>query len=194
MPDITVPEVDGVITSDEVQATVDAIAEWQLPNGMVPWYPGGHADPWNHVEAAMALALGGRLGCFSRSGRGRSRGGRRCGVRSRLGPRRSGQEGRRQDDRHGEKRQHGLVEDRWVPEAEAAMRDLAADQCLWYDADDFAACFQCRISGRTHQAQTSTAINNSYAALRQRSPDMPCAFNISRVFGRCRTNWIFVCI
>ena len=33
---------------------------WQLPNGMIPWFPGGHADPWNHVEAAMALALGGR--------------------------------------------------------------------------------------------------------------------------------------
>jgi hypothetical protein len=59
--DITVPQVDGVITSDEVQATVDGIAEWQLPNGMVPWFPGGHADPWNHVEAAMALALGGRI-------------------------------------------------------------------------------------------------------------------------------------
>ena len=61
MADITVPEVDGVITAAEVQATVDAIAEWQLPNGMVPWFPGGHADPWNHVEAAMALALGGRI-------------------------------------------------------------------------------------------------------------------------------------
>ena len=30
------------------------------PTGMIPWFPGGHADPWNHVEAAMALALGGR--------------------------------------------------------------------------------------------------------------------------------------
>ncbi len=54
------PEVDGLVTSAEVQETVDAIAEWQLPTGMVPWFPGGHADPWNHVEAAMALALGGR--------------------------------------------------------------------------------------------------------------------------------------
>src|SRR5512144_1450973 len=26
---------------------------------MVPWFPGGHADPWNHVEAAMAMAVGG---------------------------------------------------------------------------------------------------------------------------------------
>jgi hypothetical protein len=44
----------------ELLVTVDAIAEWQLPNGMVPWFPGGHADAWNHVEAAMALQLGGR--------------------------------------------------------------------------------------------------------------------------------------
>src|SRR6185312_11123532 len=27
----------------------------QAPSGMVRWFPGGHADPWNHVEAAMAL-------------------------------------------------------------------------------------------------------------------------------------------
>jgi hypothetical protein len=44
----------------DLSTTVDGIAEWQLPNGMIPWFPGGHADPWNHVEAAMALALGGR--------------------------------------------------------------------------------------------------------------------------------------
>ncbi|MDQ6695919.1 MAG: prenyltransferase [Actinomycetota bacterium] len=56
-----IPAVDGLLTGADVAATVDAIAEWQLPSGMVPWFPGGHADPWNHVEAAMALALGGRL-------------------------------------------------------------------------------------------------------------------------------------
>jgi hypothetical protein len=55
-----VPEVAGVLSATDVAATVDAIADWQLPNGMVPWFPGGHADPWNHVEAAMALDLGGR--------------------------------------------------------------------------------------------------------------------------------------
>jgi hypothetical protein len=59
--EIIVPAVEGIITADQVAQTVDAIAEWQLPSGMVPWYPGGHADPWNHVEAAMALALGGRI-------------------------------------------------------------------------------------------------------------------------------------
>jgi hypothetical protein len=53
-------DVGDVVTAAELRDTVDAIAEWQLPSGMVPWFPGGHADPWNHVEAAMALDLGGR--------------------------------------------------------------------------------------------------------------------------------------
>ena len=58
---MTAPAVEGLVTSEQIQETVDAIAEWQLPSGMIPWFPGGHADPWNHVEAAMALALGDRL-------------------------------------------------------------------------------------------------------------------------------------
>ena len=43
-----------------MHATVDAIAALQLPSGMIPWFPGGHSDPWNHVEAAMALDVAGR--------------------------------------------------------------------------------------------------------------------------------------
>jgi hypothetical protein len=44
----------------EVDATAGWIASLQLPDGMIPWFSGGHADPWNHVEAAMALLVGGR--------------------------------------------------------------------------------------------------------------------------------------
>ena len=40
--------------------TASWIAAVQLPNGMIPWFPGGHADPWNHTESAMALVLAGR--------------------------------------------------------------------------------------------------------------------------------------
>lgn len=54
-----IPSIDGVITAGEVRATAEAIADWQLPSGMIPWFPGGHADAWNHVEAAMALDIGG---------------------------------------------------------------------------------------------------------------------------------------
>jgi hypothetical protein len=52
-------DIPGIVTAAELARTADAIAEWQLPNGMIPWFPGGHADPWNHVEAAMALDLAG---------------------------------------------------------------------------------------------------------------------------------------
>ena len=45
----------------ELSDTVDRIGEAQRPDGMLPWYPGGHGDPWDHVEAAMALTLGGRM-------------------------------------------------------------------------------------------------------------------------------------
>ena len=44
----------------EVARTAEWIASLQLPSGMIPWYRGGHADPWNHTEAAMALSLAGR--------------------------------------------------------------------------------------------------------------------------------------
>ena len=53
-------DVPGLVSAADLHETVDGIAEWQLPSGMIPWTPGGHADPWNHVEAAMALTLGGR--------------------------------------------------------------------------------------------------------------------------------------
>jgi len=52
-------DVDEIVSAAELARTADAIAEWQLPSGMIPWFPGGHADPWNHVEAAMALDLAG---------------------------------------------------------------------------------------------------------------------------------------
>lgn len=49
-----------MLSDGEVAATVDTIAAVQRPDGLIPWCPGGQADPWNHVEAAMALTLGGR--------------------------------------------------------------------------------------------------------------------------------------
>ena len=51
----TVPEVPGVLSGPEVLATAHAIASVQRHDGMIPWFEGGHCDPWNHVEAAMAL-------------------------------------------------------------------------------------------------------------------------------------------
>ena len=50
-----------VLTADELDETADSIAKVQLSDGMIPWFNGGHADPWNHVEGAMALGLRGRI-------------------------------------------------------------------------------------------------------------------------------------
>lgn len=50
-----VPAVDGVLTAADVQATGKSIAALQFDNGQIPWFPGGHTDPWNHIENAMAL-------------------------------------------------------------------------------------------------------------------------------------------
>ena len=52
--------VPGIVAADDMSATVKAIARIQLPDGNIPWTPGGHTDPWNLVEAAMALDVGGR--------------------------------------------------------------------------------------------------------------------------------------
>jgi hypothetical protein len=56
-----VPEVPGVLTAAQVERTAAAIAAVQQPDGGIPWAVGGHIDAWNHVEAAMALVVGGRL-------------------------------------------------------------------------------------------------------------------------------------
>ena len=49
----------GVFSADEVVETAEWIASLQLATGMIPWFPGGHCDPWNHVETAMALDVAG---------------------------------------------------------------------------------------------------------------------------------------
>ena len=50
---------DAALSPAGVVATATTIAETQLPSGLIPWFDGGHADPWNHTEAAMALTVGG---------------------------------------------------------------------------------------------------------------------------------------
>src|SRR6266508_787106 len=54
-----IPEIWGVLSADEVISSAHHLARLQAPTGMIPWYPGGHCDPWNHVETAMALSLAG---------------------------------------------------------------------------------------------------------------------------------------
>ncbi len=54
-----VAHLPGVLSADELQSTGDHLVSLQLDTGMIPWFPGGHCDPWNHVESAMALDVAG---------------------------------------------------------------------------------------------------------------------------------------
>jgi hypothetical protein len=49
-----------VLTGGQVRTTVASIAAEQDTDGSIPWFRGGQLDPWDSVEAAMALDVGGR--------------------------------------------------------------------------------------------------------------------------------------
>jgi hypothetical protein len=38
-------------------STVNFIRQVQQPSGAIPWFEGGHCDPWDHVESAMGLSI-----------------------------------------------------------------------------------------------------------------------------------------
>lgn len=54
-----VPALAGLLTADDMRATGRAIAAAQERSGAIPWFTGGHTDPWDHVECAMALSVTG---------------------------------------------------------------------------------------------------------------------------------------
>ncbi|MBB1244947.1 prenyltransferase [Streptomyces durbertensis] len=49
----------GVLTAEQARQTVAGIAAGQREDGAIPWFRGHHLDPWDHVEAAMALDTAG---------------------------------------------------------------------------------------------------------------------------------------
>jgi len=51
------PEPERAI---DIEAPAALIAMTQLPSGEIPWCDGQKTDPWDHVEAAMGLGIGGR--------------------------------------------------------------------------------------------------------------------------------------
>ena len=50
-----------LLNLSELAESVESIARLQTPDGLILWRDGGHADPWNHIETAMALSAGGRV-------------------------------------------------------------------------------------------------------------------------------------
>ncbi|CRZ17461.1 prenyltransferase [Mycolicibacterium neworleansense] len=56
-----IPGVPGVLTPDDCLQTARSIAATQESSGALPWFDGGHTDPWDHVENAMALTVAGLI-------------------------------------------------------------------------------------------------------------------------------------
>ncbi len=52
----------NILGTYEVQATASSIISMQARGGAIPKTYGGSVDPWNHLEAAMALTTVGRIG------------------------------------------------------------------------------------------------------------------------------------
>ncbi|MEE6138136.1 prenyltransferase [Mycobacterium sp. 050128] len=55
------PAVPGVLSPEQCRQTALSIAAEQESSGAIPWFHGGHTDPWDHVESAMALTAAGLL-------------------------------------------------------------------------------------------------------------------------------------
>ena len=55
------PGVAGVLSPEQCRQTAESIAALQYSSGEIPWSEGGHTDPWDHVECAMALTAAGLL-------------------------------------------------------------------------------------------------------------------------------------
>lgn len=50
---------ERILTTRQIIDTATGIAALQRPDGAIPWFHGGHLDPWDHTEAAMALDAAG---------------------------------------------------------------------------------------------------------------------------------------
>ena len=51
----------GQFPTDYLDRTADFILNTQAEDGSIPWFKGGMIDPWDHIEAAMGLAVCGHI-------------------------------------------------------------------------------------------------------------------------------------
>lgn len=57
----------GLFPHEFLRPTVQFILDTQEASGEIPWFRGGHSDPWDHVEAAMGLTIGGEYEAAERA-------------------------------------------------------------------------------------------------------------------------------
>ena len=57
----------GLFPGEFLRPTVQFILDVQRDSGEIPWFEGGYTDPWDHVESAMGLAIGGETEAAERA-------------------------------------------------------------------------------------------------------------------------------
>jgi hypothetical protein len=57
----------GLYPREFLKPTVDFLLRTQRPWGEIPWFEGGHSDPWDHTEAAMGLSIAGEFAAAERA-------------------------------------------------------------------------------------------------------------------------------
>ena len=57
----------GVYPAQWLRPTVEFLLAAQRASGEIPWFDGGHTDPWDHTEAAMGLSIAGEVGAAERA-------------------------------------------------------------------------------------------------------------------------------
>jgi hypothetical protein len=56
-----------VLSTAQIEQTATSIAATQLASGAIPWFEGGHTDPWDHVQGAMGLSAAGLIDAAERA-------------------------------------------------------------------------------------------------------------------------------
>jgi hypothetical protein len=57
----------GLFPQEILRPTAQYILDVQQDDGCIPWFEGGHADPWDHVESAMGLTVSGEYAAARRA-------------------------------------------------------------------------------------------------------------------------------
>jgi len=57
----------GLFPVEYFRPTVEFLLREQRADGSIPWFVDGHMDPWDHVEAAMGLSIGGEYDAAARA-------------------------------------------------------------------------------------------------------------------------------
>ena len=57
----------GLYPEEFLRPTVEFILNVQQDSGEIPWFESGYTDPWDHIEAAMGLSIGGEYAAAKRA-------------------------------------------------------------------------------------------------------------------------------